>query len=238
MVRKYYLKALRIIVPSSSIWAQVQSLSVAAVSSTNKWKINHSKVIFSKKDKKRTHIFQYGSENFQYCSGIFYLFEGWVSLESIHFCFKDVKVVVENPEEDREKEKEKKVLFVEIVPLDPLAIMNSDWRKIWVSVAPVRTQTERREKLCFQPEVPPVGEELHGNWLLAWYSVRKAACNVMALNSSTSEWIIRIISATNYSWSVHLELSSFKSYSCEVISFLNFSQFPAVSGFPVTLSLG
>lgn len=37
--------------------------------------------------------------------------------------------MVENPEEDREKEKEKKVLFAEIVPLDPLAIMNSDWRK-------------------------------------------------------------------------------------------------------------
>lgn len=52
-------------------------------------------------------------------------------------------------------------------------------------------------------------------------SIGKAACDVMTFNSSSSEWIVLIILAANFSCSVHLEHSSFRSYSQEVNFSLN-----------------
>ena len=101
-----------------------------------------------------------------------------------------------------------------------------------------KTQVEGRGKLCFQPEGPAVEEEPRGGRHLASCSAGKAACDVTTLNSLSFEWIILIISVTNFSCSVCIGLSSFKSYSQEVISFLNFSQFPPGSRILMTFSLG
>lgn len=84
---------------------------------------------FFQKDKRRRQVFQCGTGNCQYGFGIFCLkFElVWNKSTSISRCEGGGRVG--NVEEEREKE-EKRVLLAEIVSLDPLAIMNSDWRKI------------------------------------------------------------------------------------------------------------
>lgn len=116
----------------------------------------------------------------------------------------------------------------------PLAIMNlARWT---LSDSKYEMLVAERGKLWFQQEAPAAGAGLLGDWLLASYSVGKLLV-VWLLNSFSIEWISVISSATNFSCSVHVGLSSFKSYFQEITSFLNF-QFPPGSRFLMTLSLG
>lgn len=134
---------------------------------------------FFQKDKRRRQVFQCGTGNCQYGFGIFCLkFElVWNKSTSISRCEGGGRVG--NVEEEREKE-EKRVLLAEIVSLDPLAIMNSDWRKIWVNVAHVRPKWRGEDSSVFNRKPPLIVREHMGigcqpdmlmeKLLVIWYS--------------------------------------------------------------------